>query len=337
MVVLCMVSLTEAQFWKQFFEASANVSLSNYAEAAIEDSSMNQDVESSHAESETRSEESLYTSPSRAYEEEDDITITTPGPQRNRRSDDEDDPLLTSPSLPHNHSTPRMPGSATGKRRAKGNDDSLTKVSDVPSPYEKLRQEMRGGKTPAHGNAPITPGKRPPALPDMSMTPGSSPFDMPESTFKTGANKDAILHQGILGRTYRVAATPMTARRTQILDTAMSSPDEPEPQLRMEYFSSPMKPGYSVQTPGRKEAVERQRMERRRSSKGVQNDTRELDFGEATRGRAGYTARSMLDWASDDDEIPEMSPPKTIHFGLGGNPLIQTPGMLKLPVTLYTC
>lgn len=297
---------------------------------------MNQDIEGSHTENESRSEESLHTSPSRAYEDEDDITITTPG--RNRGSDDDDDPLLTSPSIPHNHSTPRMPGSATGKMKAKGREDTVTKISDVPSPYEKLRQEMRGGKAPAHGNAPITPGKRPPALPDMSMTPGSSPFDMPESTFKSAANKDAILHQGILGRTYRVAATPMTARRTQILDTAMSSPDEPEPQLRMEYFSSPMKsplkPGYTVQTPGRKEAVERQRAERRRSSKGVQNDTRELDFGEATRGRSGYTARSMLEWASDDDEIPEMSPPKTIHFGLGGNPLIQTPGMFRHPTSV---
>jgi DASH complex subunit ASK1 len=301
--------------------------LSNYAEPAIDDSTINAEGEESHAEGEERTEESVYTSPSHTIEEDEDVTITTPNNQKKNVSEDEDDPLLTSPSIPHDHSTPRMPGLG-GKRRQKApRDATATKVADYPSPYETLRREMRGDKGAAAGNAPITPGKRPPALPDMSMTPGSSPFAIPpESAFKAAANKDTILHQGILGRTYRVAATPMTARRTQILDTTMSSPDEPEPQLRAEIFSSPVRPGYGVQTPGRKEAIERQRVERRRSSKGVPAEPRELDFGEATRGRSGFTARSVVDWASDDDEIPEMSPPKTLRFNLGEMRLIQTPG-----------
>jgi DASH complex subunit ASK1 len=302
--------------------------LSNYAEPAIDDSSLNADAEGSQIEIEGETEPSVYTSPSHAIDDDDDITITTPGNQKKHISEDEDDPLLTSPSIPHNHSTPRMPGSAKGKRREKASQDvTATKVADYPSPYEALRRELRGERGPASGAAPITPGKRPPALPDMSMTPGSSPFALPpESAFKTAANKDTILHQGILGRNYRVAATPMTARRAHVLDTTMSSPDEPEPQLRAEIFSSPVRPGYSVQTPGKKEAFERQRMERRRSSKGVREEPRELDFGEATRGRSGFTARSVVDWGSDDEGIPEMSPPKTMRFDLGEMRLIQTPG-----------
>lgn len=261
-------------------------------------------------------------------DDDDDITITTPGTQKKPISDDEDDPLLTSPSIPHNHSTPRMHGSASGKKKDKATQDTTaTKVADYPSPYEALRREMRGDRGTATGTAPITPGKRPPALPDMSMTPGSSPFAIPpESAFKTAANKDTILHQGILGRTYRVAATPMTARRAHILDATMSSPDEPEPQLRAEIFSSPVRPGYTVQSPGKKEAVERQRLGRRRSSKGVREEPRELDFSEATKARSGLTARSVLDWGSDDEGIPEMSPPKTMRFDLGEMRLIQTPG-----------
>src|ERR1700710_715494 len=36
-----------ARFWKEFFEASANVSLSNYEENAVDDSTVNQDTEES--------------------------------------------------------------------------------------------------------------------------------------------------------------------------------------------------------------------------------------------------------------------------------------------------
>jgi DASH complex subunit ASK1 len=326
--------LTDFKFWKQFFEASANVSLSNYAEPAIDDSSVNPDAEGSRIEGESETEQTAYTSPSHTLDDDEgDLTITTPGTQKRHESEDEDDPLLTSPSMPHNHSTPRMPGSATGKQRA-GRDVTATKVADQPSPYEALRREMRGDKGAASKATPITPGKRPPALPDMSMTPGSSPFAIPpESAFKTAGNKDTILHQGILGKNYRVAATPMTARRTHVLDTTMSSPDEPEPQLRAEIFSSPVKPGYSVQTPGRKEAVERHRAERRRSSKAA-DQPRELDFGEATRGRSGFTSRSVLNWDSEDEELPEMSPPKTMHFHLGEMKLIQTPGSYFIDLLL---
>ena len=170
----------------------------------------------------------------------------------------------------------------------------------------------------------------------MSMTPaGSSPFAARPPA--GGANGDTILHQGVLGRTYRVAATPLTAQRSLSMfgrdgggGSSPETEDDDEPQLRAEIFSSPGRPprgpapGTSVLTPRRKGAVDQRREERRRSSMGLvaAGD----DGGE--RGRAGYTARSVLGWASDGEDsegLPEMSPPKTMRFDFGGRPVIQTP------------
>jgi DASH complex subunit ASK1 len=295
-------------------------------------------------------------------DEDEDDTITSPPSATQRRvaaaaagiasSDDgdakrDDDSdvaaLLSSPSLAHSHSTPRQPASHRRRRPLV--------VEDRPSPYEAMRREMRGEPaSAARAAAPTTPGKRPPALPDMNMTPtGSSPFAVP--TTAREANKDTILHQGILGRTYRVAATPLTSQRTLrmfgndgrdrggLSSPEMDDDDDDEPQLRAEIFSSPVRParnpapGTSVLTPRRKGAVEWRREERRRSSKGLirGEDAEERRPGgeEGERGRGGYTARSVLDWASDDDEeeLPEMSPPKTMRFDFGGQPVIQTPGL----------
>jgi DASH complex subunit ASK1 len=217
-----------------------------------------------------------------------------------------------------------------------------------------MRRELRGDPPSARGAPlPSTPGRRPPALPDMSMTPaGSSPFAaLPPGTGARAANKDTILHQGVLGRTYRVAATPLTAQRSlRMFGGAGSRGDSPddddddddeEPQLRAEIFSSPVRaaprgpaPGTSVLTPRRRGAVERRREERRRSSRGLlaldDDDDDDDDEEQATRGRAGqHTARSVLGWASDGDDdsegLPEMSPPKTMRFDFGGRAVIQTP------------
>jgi hypothetical protein len=82
-------------------------------------------------------------------------------------------------------------------------------------------------------------------------------------------------------------------------------------------------------TPGRKKAVFQHRQSRRRSSKGlVASSAKVEEPAIESRGRSGYTARSMLDWESDDEEMPEFSPPKTMRFELGENRLIQTPGKL---------
>lgn len=313
----------------------------------MDESAVNTEADTTHVdESNSITGSDIYISPSQALHDDEDLTITSPE-RTIREHVHEDDPILSSPSLAHNHSTPRAPRSnARTGDKATSRDATDTKFADYSSPYETLRREMHGETGAPSRQAPITPGKRPPALPDMSMTPGSSPFVLPpESAFKN-ANKDTILHQGVLNRTYRVAATPLTSKRAQraamagtpasrwvhTMDSTLSSPDVPEPQLTAAIFSSPVKPGRSVLTPGRKKAVFQHRESRRRSSKGfvAANDKKvdEPDIDMATRGRSGFTARSMMGWESDDDEMPEFSPPKTMRFELGENRLVQTPGML---------
>jgi DASH complex subunit ASK1 len=267
-----------------------------------------------------------------------DDTITSPGePTRHQLSDDDD--FLSSPSLAGRHSTPRMPSTATKTKKPVTAPNAPT-FEDYPSPYEALKREVDGKSGRAAPN-PTTPGKS--ALPDLTMTPQTSPFAVHTIGMPTTAtkNKDTILHQGILNRTYRVAATPHTGRKQKnhgatpgtanrtrrILDfdETLSSPLEeaPAPQLRKEIFSSPVKgprtPGVSVQTPGYKRRAREER--EKEASAGA--------AAEVTRGRTGgLTGRSIRAWDSDDDDDDDldMSPPKTIMFNLPESRLLQTPG-----------
>ncbi|KAF2666840.1 hypothetical protein BT63DRAFT_415935 [Microthyrium microscopicum] len=322
-----------SKFWKQFFEASGNVSFNNYAVPAIEDSVVNADT-SEIDQSEETSEPQLYSTPSQVtdrVDDSEDLTITSPDITTKIIESDDDDIILSSPSLAHNQSTPRFPPSSTarGKKKdtGKGGQSGMANVVDYPSPYEAMRREIRGDKQGSQPKgAPVTPGKRPPALPDMTMTPvGSSPFAMPQSAFKNNNNKDTVLHQGMLGMTYRVAATPMTAKRRPF-DPAMSSPLGEEPQLRPEIFTSDAKPGLTIMSPKKKETIEKHREERRRSLKQLTGRPLKSEMeDEEMPNRTQNTMRSRMGWDSDDDEIPEFSPPKTLRFELGEPKFIHTP------------
>ena len=346
-----------SKFWKQFFEASANVSLEGYDDAQVEDSNLTPE-ETDHEvpeNSQAYGSETLDDGDETITEKLDDVT-----------SDNED--ILSSPSMAHAHSTPRMP--ATGK--GQGNSKQTTSApppqptfAEYPSPYEALKREMEGEPTisaAATGGAanPATPGKGH-ALPDMSMTPGSSPFVLDRPTGGPGTaqrNKDTILHQGILNKTYRVAATPhraavaaaarnrtataaagpdrtpATATKTRgsrwLDDDTLSSPPEPTPQLRADLFSPvrpPRTPGASVLTPGLKKRFALAAREREAKT-GAAPDA------EDGRRRAGdeptseFTRSLRAHWESDDevDELMGMSPPKTIQFELPRRPVLQTPG-----------
>ena len=202
---------------------------------------------------------------------------------------------------------------------------------------------MEGKFTGQSTAQPTTPGKAA-ALPDMSMTPETSPFavhaEAPASALGKN-NKDTILHQGILNRTYRVQATPHTARKAskfgttpstvnrtrRILDfeDTMSSPLEEAPADRLRGVFSPMKgprmPGVSVQTPGIKKRFEERRARESNAEVGAP--------ASMTRGRTagGLTSRSVLAWESDEeDDDLGMSPPKTIMFNLPESRVLQTPG-----------
>lgn len=282
------------QFWKQFFEASANVSLSGVEEREGEGEedetyTQSQDHASTYETSTTAADETL-----RADGEEQSYDHTT-------------DSLLDNVDV--SGSTPRPPRPKSGANFA-----------GYPSPYEALKKQMKGGSADEEDERepPTTPGPQS-RLPDMSMTPkSSSPFEpttrLPSTQKRTGGGQ-VLLHR-VLDKNYRVQATPHKTPKAKAtwrdLDSPMSSPPAAAPQLRAEIFSSPVRlehiqahaprtPGISVQTPAK--------------------------------GKAKASKKEEITWESDSDEDPEgvykelgMSPPKTIQFSMPQSRLLQTPG-----------
>lgn len=267
---------------------------------------------------------------------EGDETITSPGkPEHESTSDNEE--ILSSPSMAHAHSTPRMP--ATVKQKLTS-IPAQPQFAEYPSPYEQLKREIEGKAAEATGKAPpVTPGKGQ-ILPDMSMTPDTSPFVIHKNGGPSTAQKnaDAILHHGILNKTYRVAATPHTARKTKPvvgttpatanrtrrawIEDSLSSPNEPSPQLRAEIFNSPFKgprtPGVSVVTPAAKKRFAGADLGR--PVAGAANGGDKVSRAEE------MTMSLRAQWDEDDEEELEMSPPKTIHFSVPQSQVLRTPG-----------
>jgi DASH complex subunit ASK1 len=240
-------------------------------------------------------------------------TATPPRPASSQADFDEETSTIDSPSMAHAHSTPRAPNTE-GKEPV---------FADFSSPYESLRREMTGSRTPKL--EPTTPGKTQ-ALPDMTSLLDSSPFAPPTSGKRAPFNQDPLLHR-VLDKTYRVQATPLisprkykptgaftpsTARRGVPIPGNASSalpkwaddsspPSSPAPQLRADIFSpakTPRTPGISVQTPGK--------------GKTPFSITR--------------SGANVFDSDSEEDE-DEMgfSPPKTIQFHIPQSKLLQTP------------
>ncbi|KAH7052091.1 DASH complex subunit Ask1-domain-containing protein [Macrophomina phaseolina] len=319
-----------SKFWKQFFEASANVSLSGYEEPTAEDTTM-QPEDTTHV--------------SAAYDDSpsirNDTTLHSAADCTSRFEEDDEgleDSLLSSPSMAK---TPR-------------NRPTSSFTDNYSSPYEALKRELQGEKTEAGASkvrddassdasglpeegtvigAPTTPGKvSHSTLPDMSMTPESSPFapgsaDQHTRHTRQASNNDPLLHR-MLDKTYRIAATPHTVQKTRpgasttaatpgtnnhtrrrlAFDSSpMSSPEAPAPQLRADLFSpakTPRTPGVSVyqqhQTPGKSGGA-----------------------GAASKFTGG--ARDFITWDSDSEGDTEFSPPKTMHFHVPQSRLMQTP------------
>ncbi|KAI0394358.1 hypothetical protein F5Y17DRAFT_428098 [Xylariaceae sp. FL0594] len=334
-----------SKFWKQFFEASANVSLSGYEELAEETMTVPE-------EEETTLEES--TSQYRSTEhEDDDITVDEPSSyhdergrerERERERNTEDSLLLEEEEedATITGSTPRPPARFAG----------------FDSPYQALRREFkeeeRNGDVISDGDdddttqLPPQPELTSTRLPDMSMTPRSYMLDnnnnnnngLQSTARKTNNhNKDLLLHR-VLDKTYRLQATPLKnnnattwrrrglddEKRTQHHNNAwdednnnspMSSPELAVPKLRSHMYMSPLKktreaapprtPGVSVQTPNKK------------------RDHTTTIFADKDKGKG----KEEIKWESseddDDDIFGDMSPPKTIQFNLPPSRLLQTP------------
>lgn len=302
------------QFWKQFFEASANVSLSGYEELANDDDTTM--MEESTA---TRDDTAVKSTPHRE-------PVSTPA-----RNDDDiihvDESMLDDAELLG--STPRA-----GAKVARAN------MSDIESPYEAMRREMKseeaGQTTVLEGeedDSSILFAQRTAQLPDMTMTPQALLDKRSKEQARLDGQpvKDPLLHR-ILDKNYRLQATPhkSPAKRKEKSpskpswqDSPMSSPEMAVPKMRSEAFMSPYKstarkrheaasqgprtPGISVQSPGMGKKT--------RSALGDQA---------ADKGKSKYD----IEWDSDDEDLMAgRSPPKTIQFALPPSKLLQTPGM----------
>ncbi|KAH0538785.1 hypothetical protein FGG08_004617 [Glutinoglossum americanum] len=314
-----------SKFWKQFFESSANVALSSYAELAADagDGAQETSVEddTTHVTEHEDDDDNLYGDhprpPTTTSGEETDPTYT---------ATTEGDSLLDSPSLSGSHSTPRSV--APTKPTLTGEPPKPTLYADYPSPYEALKRDLNLSPSllPPQAAPPATPprsNQRDRRLPDMTMH--SSPFAPHPlgSTSKPSAadpnpNTNILLHR-VLDKNYRLQATPLkqTPRATanskkptlpSYLDSSPldSSPLE-APQLHSEIFSSPVRA-----PPSRNRGGPRTPM-----------------VAEKQGDRARHQ-KDEITWESDGDDDDSglplgMSPPKTLQFAVPQSRLLQTP------------
>ncbi|CAD0111317.1 unnamed protein product [Aureobasidium uvarum] len=293
-----------SRFWKQFFEASANVSLSGYQEGALEEDASHND---------TTAQETTYNEPS--VDDVADRTVTPTAHDYPHDDDDDDDndddtSIIDSPSNTTGvHSTPQI----------KTKQKHFASPSPIRPSSDQISTPMRD-----------------------TLNFQSSPFEPPSayqpSTAQRQQNPDPLMHR-IMDRNFRIQATPHTARkqprpvatetpasahqnqtqtRTRNLfadSSPMSSPEMAAPQLRSDLFSpqkSPRKalqvphtPGISVQTPGRDLMTS--------TGRALFTDTKDK------------TTRTLWDQESDSDDDFSISPPKTMQFHIPQSRLMQTP------------
>lgn len=327
-----------SRFWKQFFESSANVSLSGYEEQPSLHETLDVTV------TEGSSATTLAT-------QEGSESYTTPSSAHHSMQQSVEDIDFSSLSISPSHSTPRPP--AKGQDRSKkpeSQPQQSTALADYPSPYEALRREMNQVPGPPAPSTPKTSVAIANQSRNITSTP-SSPFLLrptPTSIPRPSTSRkkiDPLLHR-VLDRNYRIQATPIsnaryggfqnsriaaaaaaaaggapitpaTAARHRLLgSTLSSSPSMPEaPQLHAEIFSSPVRkptrtPGLSVLTPVRLNAASSTKS--RSAAAGIWDSDDDADD---------------LDDDNDDGGLPfGQSPPKTIQFHVPQSRLLKTPG-----------
>ncbi|KAL9126396.1 MAG: hypothetical protein Q9217_004541 [Psora testacea] len=308
-------------FWKQFFEASANVSLSGYEEPPAEDETATED----DATTATTPSATTYGLPPQAQ----DPTLT---PQSNDQS--YVDSLSPSPA----QSTPRPIN-----KQAKPPEQKQQTPTTAPysSPYESLKHDLLPPSqlSPSESTLPSTPRTHyasPQHLGDQQSSPFAPPSTSAHTANRTAAN-DILLHR-VLDKNWRLQATPhntarllpyrnglsatektpkpSTAKKARFAadqgDDLDSSPAIAAPELHAEIFDSPARirriPGVSVLTPakrwneggGRSEII-------------VKSVAQEKE--------------SLWDSDSEGDEAggADMSPPKTLQFHVPQGRLVRTP------------
>lgn len=305
-----------SKFWKQFFESSANVSLSGYEEQPS----------TLEKQDETVTEDTNYTTHTTL---ETSNTYDTPTAQH-ISTDSIQDIDLSNLTISPSHSTPRAAKRPSSRDQTAtfSHEQSLYEEQDVTGTIKSSTYQQRR-------QAPETPGKQT-ATYDDETTPHSSSFLPlePASVPRPSTQRkqtDPLLHR-VLDRNYRVQATPLTTsrytnrlpqkdiqatptttarNRTQQLqddDSILSSPEPAAPELHAEIFSSPQRkpartPGVSVLTPA--------------ANRTMKNKT-------PIKSTASI-------WDDTDDDLEDdldafgQSPPKTMQFHIPQRRLLKTP------------
>ncbi|KAI4162283.1 MAG: hypothetical protein LQ342_004152 [Letrouitia transgressa] len=340
-----------SKFWKQFFEASANVSLSGYEEPPEQDETATEDTTTPT----TTPSTSAYASPPSQEEQdgEDDLTIT--------------------PQAKYDRGTPSH---TTPKAKSK-----TPTIATYSSPYESLRHQVQGTVAPSDSSAlPSTP--RNPLPPshhsdnnnnnnnnnddDDNISPFAAPSTIAPATQRGGRTpKDDILLHRVLDKNWRLQATPHTqtrappplsairggggnlpyrsgrptpsaaakdgsdasalrrGQRSRSMEELDSSPMVPAPELHAEIFGSPAQrrriPGVSVLTPAKGKTPKMQTKER---------DEEDVGGGAGEWEERGMIRKGRDVWDSDEDSeegFAGMSPPKTIQFHVPQTRLLRTP------------
>ncbi|KAK7734948.1 DASH complex subunit ask1 [Cytospora paraplurivora] len=338
-----------SKFWKQFFEASANVSLSGYEELAADEDAIANEETTEHED--TAMDYTPHNGGEDQSMETDQNASSYQGHDESLLDDGEGDLAGSTP------------------RAAPPTKTSRPQFAKLASPYEDLKRDMTGGgrDTGDDSDTEIVPHQHTTRLPDMSMTPRSSlgvdASVQDDDIFSTTRkNKDPLLHR-VLDKNYRIQATPHKPTGVSPIkwkvtekpqdrdnnnnngrgkskfsswgeDSPMSSPEMAIPTLRSAAFMSPVKYGASGAagrrgsrrpsgTPGgvpRTPGVSVQTPATARKTKDVY-----ASKGEGSRGRQQGDEITWDSEGDDDGLYGGMSPPKTIQFALPPSKLLQTP------------
>lgn len=322
------------QFWKQFFEASANVSLSGYEEHPQGDTTQEQ----------TATEDDSTTSVTQSNDTDTTTSYETPSSDRHGTPHRHEDLDLSSLSI-SSHSTPRA-----RPQHEKPSDDSTANVSTVTnsSPYETLKQQISESDSPFEipdsRSLPATPG-RSPTKGHIGFSPSRSPFVPPathekhSSPGKHEKSTDPVMHR-MLDKTYRVQATPLgkgfEKTRSKFTatpklkpsssrdDSPLSSPEPEAPQLNSELFSSPVK-GHATPTPRRNRRPSSTHRQQQHSSRITPKPG--VSVLTPAKGKGGKQPVWDSDDEFGDEDIGGPSPPKTMQFHIPQSRLMKTPGM----------
>ncbi|KAF8544919.1 DASH complex subunit Ask1-domain-containing protein [Trichophaea hybrida] len=319
-----------SKFWRQFFEASANVSLTSYQEEDVTYDEQTQGEITQHTE-QTYVEESMASSPGHYTAEEQTMNEFTHD-QNTRHTiseDDDDDDLLEDDSMLESLNLTGGAIQSTPKLQRNANTNANSEWADIESPFEALAKELTGknyGES-SDRQAPQNTRYNPPSLDSSTLPPPSTPrsiripqhlHETPESSpFRgppartPGVKEDQILHR-VLDKTWRLQATPLGKPAPSRYRT-VATPKQPifsrnnhndsspfsspvEPQLQTQIFTPK-----ALRTPGAEK------------------------FATATGGGA---SRYLYDDSDSDDDFllpPGFSPPKTMQFSLPPSKLLATP------------